>query len=420
MYNYVMDIDLQNAWHQFRVTNSSEDGIILAKLLLHLNTLDYYEENMANDPKIIAVIRYLRKIAIPEASEVIDQLTITLPFASAEFGQSVYDTIAIDPTYLEAGRWIFRDSEEETIFKFTNVYCNQTPIASIRIKNYYELRTTLDWCKTFFAPLKLMMPPKQITVSTLGAEKYFFVPTFKKEICDSYQFIVEDESSFDFLREEAPPIYIYQHGQTEGKMRKITDDEYFDDGRGLRYKQFDYDMLPKFARPKKIKGSPHYIVIGTTIRQQVSGFSDYGDEGEWSNFTFPIAKIYLGYIENFLQQNAMDYRWRWAPPTYLYLCESCQYSEEHYSGELGSRAPSPIEKCPDCRSYWDRTITQPTRLEINPEYMLTPQPPPHINQAIAFLESFFDYINDGDIYSSRGGEELSISLSEGVYGPDND
>lgn len=418
-----MDLTLQNAWNKFRLTNSSEDGFALAELLLRINDLDYYEANMGNDPKLIAVIKYLRIRAIPEASKVIDQLNIILPLYRVSEA-TVYDTPSIFPELLTPNQWIFRDSDGDPLFKFTNVYCRNIPIATLRIKNYQELRETLTWCKKYFSVRNLLPPPKQITLNTLGNQKYLFLANYKEKTCDSFEYIVENSPAFDLNSENASPIYRYQQGKTLGNQRPVTEEDYVEDERGFRYKMFEYDMLPKFAKPKKIAGSPHSIIAGTTTRQQIGGFSSYGDEGVWSNVTYPIAKIYIGYLINYLQQWDA-YHWRWANPTYLYQCGECGNSIEtddyhrnsdrcnnYFDTENGGRRY--------CNNYWERTVSEPTRLEVDPNYPDTPEPPEYINEALAFLERFYDYEDYGDIYSTRSGQELSLSLQEEKYGPNED
>jgi len=402
-----MDINLSNAWTQFRLTNAFEDGIALAHLLLRTNTLEFYEENAAVTPELIPVLPFLRQVALPEASKVLDQLVWNHPFLGSGYDIKLW-----------ARHGFFRDLEtSESLYKYTNVYCNNIPLASLRIQTYYELKTSLNWCKKFYTPFALL-PPKQISLTRIGKKEYFFVADYHDELCNNFQIIVEDNPVFDFNQENAPPIYPFKHGQTHGRMKEITKDDYVESYRGTaawELRQFTYESLPDFAKPSlppaEAFDTPHFAIAGITTRQQIGGFSEYGDYGEWENFTYPIAKIYLGYFHNLLLIDpSSNFGWIWSEKIFKYQCPDCHY-------ELETTEDRIIRRCRECHGFWDRIVLEPSQIIINPNFPLTPFPPKSTNEALAFLQHFYDDISEGDIYSVLGGQQLSVSLREESYGP---
>ena len=411
-----MERELDEAWSQFLLSHTDKDGLALARMLLMLYPLEYYEQEALNayknlensDPDIILVLPYFRAISYPEASKAISDLSL-IP-------NSITNHTSLEHWY---DLWFFQktfsnvqpESERsESTAKFINVYWGIVPIATVSVKNYQELKTILPWIRNFYSGLVLLPPPKQISLETIRNTKYFFVYTYEYSPCQNYTISTDDKPAFQLERESSPPIYKYQHGKAMGHMRPITEEDYVSTDLGNKLINFEYSLLPDFAKPEVV-GTPQYLLVGTTTREQVGGFSSYGDEGEWANFTTHFAKIYLGYFENLLHSTSESERWSWQYVEYEYHCDNCGYQN---NGEVDDI----MERCPQCRNYWNRIVSQTPQIIPHPDHPNTPPPPLHLNTALDFFQKTFDYINHGNIYSVRGGEQLSLSISEEYYGPE--
>lgn len=418
-----MDYNLQELRRDFAANGDSESASKLAGALLRLNDLESYERAAeANDEEALVLIPYMRRLALGEIADELEE---------------------------RHGRFRFVDKDRQPKFKYVNVYCKNIPLASIQVDDYANYRAARNWITEFYANLgSLLLPPSQIRTTRMMNKNYFFVPLFHEDSCDSGQILLEDDPCFDFTAYRIKPTTIWIPGETAGMHREIAEDDYAEDDYGspAGLAEIMYGDLPPFARPSDTLNVPQYVSTSEVTR----GMRRYSDGSSgYDNFFNTVAIIYVGYIPDLLKTY-----WEWTPKRYRYVCENTPESEfvqqqlqefmEDYPHMALEGAPANLlpcpqagvevileaarERCQGCNTYLNRELLHPRQLVLREDYEPyqeedilenPPEPPPHLNEALAFLQRHFDDTIHGDIYSVLGGVGLSIGVYQASYEPDD-
>jgi len=423
-----MDRSLQELRRDYATSGDPISADRLALALLRIRDLEYYEQQATSgDEEAIALINRMRQLASGLGNELEER----------------------------HGRLQFVDKHGQSKMKYLNVYCQNIPIATVQITDYDELRSARNWFISFYDKVKPLLPPDQIRTTKMEGRNYFFVPLFHNKVCVSGEVLIEDESCFYLNAYRTKPKTLWVPDETPGMQREITEGDYGEDDYGQMsgLAEIMYDDLPGFAKHDNSINTPQYAVASEVTR----GMRRYSDGSRgYDNFFNTIAIVYVGYIPNLLG-NA----WVWTDKEYRYICGMTdEYIQEQlakivdeyemneiYLARLLGRAPdtlqelmsscplagreimtgNKLEQCQACRGYYANAEYQPRRVILRENYLdyiegdipENLQPPPHLNEALAFLQRRYDDLIHGDIYSVLGGIDLSVGLYQASYEPED-
>lgn len=392
-----MDAKLRELIKQYQASPTNELAVQISSILLRTSTLEQLQENTAVTSDLMAIVW---RGVYPELAGVLPDMQ--------RYG------------WLSADQRIDR---QEFSHIYINVRCQNTPVACLQTNTFDEVRSSLNFVRDYFKNLRLLMYPEPMTVTQMHGQPYIFAPAFSNKQCDQvFEVEAELDPCFNFNLEQAPPLFTYQHGQRPGALRPVTDDDYRDSSyddipQPATLDQITYQQLPDFCKPSLplTKSGFELVPLFVTAYEVTRGSIRAIDGPAWADFFQPFSRIFVGYHFNGLEEHSDEHHqnyWHYTPTQYRTECRSCNATLWHET--------RPRERCPDCRNYWDIEIENPTHLEprdfaSNDEEFAVP---PHLNAVLAFMQRAYDRYAYGDIYSVRGGMDISISVSSpAIYGP---
>jgi len=428
-----MDIRLQHLRRTYAQTPTFASAMELAGALLQIETLDHYiEAALAGDLEARGLLRYMRTRVLGE-----------------QYFQEIEDSpdrprfLAPEPDRPPGASRIPVGGPYQV--KYINVYCGTHVFASVEVDLVDDAIRVLNLLSYFYQTQSFAVPPHPAEVmdghvaGMLEVEQVMSVGVYKNTP-GKIRIAIENKPSFDFSDEDAMPP-LPTRGQRDIRLRPVTEDDLSSGDYGDYLRKISYEDLPDFAKPEG-DAVPTYVMASQVTRGSVQDI----DGPAWVDFYQPIAKIYVGYLVNYLITSPAGWEWWDKGTVYTYICrhtaERARQLSTHEGFSMGQedvpmRAPARLlvpcplagipqflaqkprrHRCRECGSDVDIELHESRQLALRedapPE---TPEPPDYLNQILDFLERLYQDEIFGDIGSVLGGQDLRIYLSEGSYGP---
>lgn len=421
-----MDSNLQRLRRQHASAPSHSNAMELAAALLRTGSLRHFRElALAGDVEAATFLRYMRSQLL-----------------GGTIFEEIEDTIE-HPMFINTNRGI--DAllpESRFLTKFVNVYCNKIPYAAVTVNMVDDAISVVQLLHHLYSVEDFPPPPDPVEIDqsniarSFGHEKIMIVAIYQNAEC-KITVAIENQPCFNFYGDAFPVAP--KLGRRDIQIRPVTEDDLeSDESRTSSYKTISYEDLPDFAKPE-IDGTPHYVIANLVTRGSVRDI----DGPAWQDFYEPIAKVYVGYLTNYLLTQPSG--WAWGDDqTYTFTCEHTALAAQAFADSLGieedgyipvgaarrleacplAGIPQFLERrprrsvCPECGSSVSIEIQQSRQLGLHEDASDdTPEPPTYVNQVIDFLQRLYQDEVHGDINSVLGGQDLSVSLTEGNYGP---
>lgn len=419
------DVDIQRLRRAYAQDPSFDSAMALAGALLRTASLGHFRQlTMAGEPEALALIRYMRTQLL---------------------GENAFHEIENDPTNPR-----FMADTATTpypyITKYVNIYCDQTPYASITVSLVDDAINVVQTLRNFYTTAELLPPPDPVEISSrvsriLGKDKVVVVGVYDKQP-GKIIVTLENAACFAFVDEDAIPIEKHEkHASRKIQIRELAEEDFTSDEQDTGYRRIEYEDLPDFAKPSNQVGIPTYLVANLVTRGQVRDI----DGPAWQNFFEPVAKVYVGYLINYLITQPSG--WAWNDATYTYTCHNTEEAAQAFIDTLDveegitlvglpgrllrrldlcplagiqqfvNEKPS-RSRCQECGIDVDIELYQSRQLQLAEDALAgTPEPPAHVNHILDLLQRLYQHEVYGDINSVLGGQDLSVSLSAGCYGP---
>lgn len=417
-----MDTNLQQLRRKYASEPSHSNAMELARALLRTGSLRHFREMaLAGDVEAVSFLRYMRSQLL-----------------GGTIFEEIEDTIEY-PMFVNTKRG---PNDQRFLTKFVNVYCNKIPYAAVTVNMVDDAISVVQLLHHLYATEDFFPPPDPVEIDqsnvarSFGYEKIMIVAVYQDVDC-KITVAIENQPCFNFYGDAFPVTP--KIGRRDIQIRPVTEDDFESDDGRTSYKTISYEDLPDFAKPE-VDGTPHYVVANLVTRGSVRDI----DGPAWQDFYEPIAKVYVGYLTNYLLTQPRG--WAWADDrTYTFTCEHTALAAQAFADSLGiegeggyipvgaarrleacplAGVPQFLERrprrsvCPECGSSVSIEVHESSQLGLHEDAVEgTPEPPTYVNRILDFLQRLYQDEIHGDINSVLGGQELSVYLTEGNYGP---